>query len=234
MKILNRRKGLSFKIITIIFANVVIINSLILAYIYKVSHDTISDNLKENSKLLTQSTVNEVEKILTAVQKMPINISKIIENGNYSSEDLENILKIGVGSNEEIFGAAIAFEPEYYGKEKEYSVLYAFKDKGKIELSYLTKQDHSFTTLNWYLIPKELQKPIWSEPYFDEGLGNIIMSTYSVPLYKEIAGKKIFIGVLTADISLDWLQDIVSSIKVYETGYAFMVSRNEILPFSLP
>jgi signal transduction histidine kinase/HAMP domain-containing protein len=226
MKLLKRRKGLSFKIITIIFANVVIINSLILAYIYKVSHDTISANLKENSKLLTHSTVNEVEKILTAVQKMPVNISRVIENGNYTSADLVDILKIGVGSNEEIFGAAIAFEPEYRGKEKEYSVLYAFKNKGKVELSYLAKNDYSFTTLDWYLIPKELRKPLWSEPYFDEGLGNIIMSTYSVPLYKKVNGEKKLIGILTADISLDWLQNIVSSIKVYKSGYAFMISKN--------
>ena len=31
---------------------------------------------------------------------------------------------------------------------------------------------------------------MWSEPYFDEGAGNIIMSTYSVPFYQDIKGEK--------------------------------------------
>jgi len=76
------------------------------------------------------------------------------------------------------------------------------------------------------LIPRELKRPLWSEPYYDEGSENIVISTYSVPLYQYVGGKKKFIGILAADLSLEWLQKIVSSIKVYETGYAFMISRN--------
>ncbi|MFA7418369.1 MAG: cache domain-containing protein [Melioribacteraceae bacterium] len=226
MKITSLKKGLSFRIITIIFANVIIITAIIFGYIYKVSHDTISENLKENSKLLTYSTVHEVEKILTAVQKMPNNISKIIETGNYSASELHRILQLEVSSNEEIFGAALSYEPDYKGAEKEHSVVYIYKDKAGLKTSLIAKNDTNFTSLEWYSEPKKLQKPIWSEPYFDKGLGNIVMSTYSVPLYKTIKGKNKFIGVLTADLSLDWLQKIVSSIKVYETGYAFMISRN--------
>ena len=42
-------------------------------------------------------------------------------------------------------------------------------------------------------------KANWSEPYFDEGAGNKLMSTYAVPFYKD--GK--LWGVATADIALD-------------------------------
>ena len=42
-------------------------------------------------------------------------------------------------------------------------------------------------------------KANWSEPYFDEGAGNKLMSTYAVPFYKQ--GK--LWGVATADIALD-------------------------------
>ena len=49
-----------------------------------------------------------------------------------------------------------------------------------------------------------------------------IQSLFTRPM----GNKKKFIGIICASISLDWLQQIVSSIKVYKTGYAFMITRN--------
>jgi sigma-B regulation protein RsbU (phosphoserine phosphatase) len=66
---------------------------------------------------------------------------------------------------------------------------------------------------------------MWSEPYFDEGAGNIIMSTYSVPFYQILKGERKLLGIVTADISLAWLQKIVSSIKIAETGFAFLILK---------
>lgn len=226
MKIWNPKRNLSSKMIIFIFLNVFIITTIIFAYIYKVSHDTIYSNLKESSRLLTLSTVNEVEKILIAVQKVPDNLSKVIEANNFSNSELEKLLRLAVETNNEIYGSAISFEPDYKDPAGKYSTIYIFKDKGEIITDLVNKDDYNSHMMDWYLIPKELQRPLWSEPYFDEGLGNIVMSTYSVPLYKNIEGRRKFIGILTADLSLDFLQEIVSTIKVYETGYAFMISRN--------
>ena len=64
----------------------------------------------------------------------------------------------------------------------------------------------------------------WSEPYFDEGGGNIPMTTCSVPFYGEAGGR--CAGVVMADVSLDWLTELVASIKVLKTGYSFLLSRN--------
>ena len=222
------KRGLSFKMILTIFANVSVITSVIFIYIYIFSRDAIFEHLKENSHLLTHSTVSEVEKILTAVQKIPDNFSKLIVDGNYSAEELQKLLQIAVENNDEIYGAAISFEPDYISAAHKYSTIYISRDlehkTTKAEL--VSKNDNSDQTMDWYLIPKQLGRPLWSEPYYDDGGGNIVMSTYSVPLFKTINGKKQFIGILAADLSLNWLQDIVSSIKIYQTGYAFMISRN--------
>jgi signal transduction histidine kinase len=83
--------------------------------------------------------------------------------------------------------------------------------------------------MDWYQIPKELGHAVWSEPYYDEGGGDIIMSTYSVPFYKTVAGTRRFLGVVTVDVSLQWLQAIISSIHISRTGYAFLISRNGVL-----
>ena len=70
---------------------------------------------------------------------------------------------------------------------------------------------------------------MWSEPYFDEGAGNIIMSTYSVPFYQILKGERKLLGIVTADISLAWLQKMVYSIKIAETGFAFLISKKGTL-----
>jgi signal transduction histidine kinase/HAMP domain-containing protein len=217
--------GLSSKMILLIFTNVFIVIAVVLAYVYKVSHDTIYTNLKENSRLLTLSTANEVEKILYSVQMIPDNFSQIIESENYSIEEIEKLLKISVQNNHEIFGAMIAFEPDYNSPANKYSTIYVAKGDNQVTFEHIGKDNYNDHMMDWYLIPKELGKPLWSEPYYDEGRENVVISTYSVPLYKTINGKKKFIGVLAADLSLEWLQKIVSRIKVYETGYAFMISR---------
>jgi sigma-B regulation protein RsbU (phosphoserine phosphatase) len=64
---------------------------------------------------------------------------------------------------------------------------------------------------------------MWSEPFIDEGGGNVPMLTYSVPLERQ--GK--FIGVVTVDLSLDYfqvLQGWLSEMRVGREGYAFVVS----------
>ena len=44
------------------------------------------------------------------------------------------------------------------------------------------------------------------------------------PFYKTENGIKKFWGIITVDIALDWLDSLVSSIKIYETGFAFVIS----------
>lgn len=220
------KPGLSFKMIVAIFAVVAVITTIIFTYIYKVSHDTILANLKENSKLLTYNTVNQVEKFLGAVQKIPDNLSKIIETGNYSPDQMERFLRLAVETNSEVFGACIAFEPDYKGPGSDYSTIYVYKKNGKVFTDRTGRDNYDDHMMDWYLIPRQLEKPLWSEPYFDEGGGNIVMTTYSVPIFDYSGGKKKFIGILAADLSLEVLQQIVLKIKVYQTGYAYMISKS--------
>ena len=79
---------------------------------------------------------------------------------------------------------------------------------------------------DWYTLPKNSNRPTWSEPYYDEGAGNIFMATYSLPFYKTIDGKRTFQGIVTADISLDWLVKIISSVSTLKSGYSFLISKN--------
>ncbi len=61
-----------------------------------------------------------------------------------------------------------------------------------------------------------LKAPVWTDPYFDEGAGNTIMTTYARPFFErggETAASKVK-GIVTADVSLEWLTNLVYSVQV--------------------
>jgi len=226
MKYQLREKGLAFKLILYIFTSIAVIFCIIFLYNYYISKRILEKNLKLNAESITIAAVLKVEKVLSSVQKITDNYSKIIELSDFSKKELSKILRQEVENNSEIFGAALAFEPFYFDAGQKYYSPYFYRKSGKIDSKYLGNDEYDYFTLDWYQIPKELNRPLWSEPYHDEGGGGLVMTTYSVPIYRDNHGHKQFVGILTADISLDWLQEYMNSIKICKTGYGFMISSN--------
>ncbi len=62
----------------------------------------------------------------------------------------------------------------------------------------------------------------WIEPYIEESNGMMVIS-YVAPIYK--GGK--LLGVVGMDMNFDGFKDLVNSIKLYETGRAFLVDEEE-------
>ena len=70
------------------------------------------------------------------------------------------------------------------------------------------------------------ERSVWNEPYFDEDGGRVVMTTYSCPMFKrrsDGSGEKI-VAVVSAEVSLAALNDLVNSQKVYESGFCFVLS----------
>lgn len=221
--------GLAFKLIVFILTSTTIIFVVAFVYNYHYSKKTLLKNIEENARNLTLSTVYKIETVLRAIEEVPFNIASIIEKYPYQQEDLLKLVQSTVANNPEIFGSTFAFEPYTFNPTLLYFAPYYYRNNGKITLTFLGSDSYRYFYLDWYQIPKEVDSPVWNEPFYDEGGGNIIMSTYSVPFYKKVDGKRKFRGVATADISLMWLKDIVSSVKIYQTGYAFLISQNGVM-----
>jgi len=100
---------------------------------------------------------------------------------------------------------------------------YAFQSHGQeMRVTSLADEAYDYRNQEWYVKPIELGGGYWSEPYFDEGGGNILMTTYSVPVYDK-RGR--IAGVYTADLSLEWLTELVGSVNVYPNAFSVVVSR---------
>ncbi len=221
------KRGLAFKIASCTLLGTACIFFAVFFYNYTISHKVVLKSVRDNTRYLTHATVNKIETTLMGVEKAPLLLRESLQTQTHSREALvlwmENILN----TNPEIFGTIIAFEPFHFDPDSFYYAPYVCRLNGRLQASDAQRAFNYFYT-DWYLIPKELKKPVWTEPYFDAGGGDILMTTFSVPFYQMVYGKKIFDGVVTADLSLEWLQHIVSSINIYHSGYAFLISHSGV------
>jgi len=224
-----KNRGLAFKLMVFILASSACIFSAAFSYNYYSSKKTVIRDVEENARNLARSTVYRIESVLQGVEKVPVNMASVIGRYPYGVVDIFHLVQSAVANNPEVYGSIIAYEPYNYEPDTEYFAPYCYRgSNGSIKSEVLGGEDYRYFVMDWYQIPKLLKEVVWSEPYYDEGGGNIIMATVSVPFYKEADGEKDFQGIVTADISLSWLTEIVSSVTIHRTGYAFVITRNGV------
>ncbi len=224
-----KNRGLAFKLIVFTLSGTMAVLLAAFAYFYLSSKDSMMQYAEENARNLTHSTVYQIERVLVGVAKVPLNYASLLSARNFEAEDIARLVERMVSANPEIYGAAIAFEPNAFAAGVHYFAPYCCrKHDGQLMNVMLGDVSYDYFTMDWYQIPKELNQAAWTEPYYDEGGGNMIMASFSVPFYKGRDGEKRFQGVVTANIALNGLQEIVSAIRLYRSGYAFLISRNGV------
>lgn len=221
-----KNKRIAFKLTFYILLSCIVIFFLIFGYNYFFSLKLITKSIEENAKNLTLIETERIESEVLSIEKIPQSIAYILENIKLENFEIINLLKTAVRNNPEIFGMSICYEPYAFKKDLKFFAPYFYMRDNVLKKSNDEKFNYFY--MDWYQISKELNKPVWSEPYFDNEGGYVMMSTYSVPFYKTINGTRKFIGLVTADVSLSNLQTFVSSIKVANTGYGFVISANGV------
>ncbi|MDQ1336387.1 MAG: phosphoserine phosphatase RsbU/P [Thermodesulfobacteriota bacterium] len=221
-----KNRGIAFRLVFLILISDAAIFVCIFGYNYRVSRQIIEKDIRANARNLVMATVNRIDTALLPVEKIPENLAYFLENSPpLAEEELKGLLRAIVENNPDIYGAAIAFEPRAFGRDTRCQAPYYCKSGDSLRFTCLGSDSYRYFLWDWYRIPQETRHPVWSEPYYDRGGGDIVMATYSVPFYQTVSGERRFMGVVTADISLSWLTDIISSIKTAESGYAFLVSK---------
>ncbi len=126
-----------------------------------------------------------------------------------------------VRDNPVVVGSTLALVPGYSAKYP-LCAPYAARKGDDIEVLSLATEEYDYPSQEWFTKPLELGLGYWSEPYIDTGGGDILMTTYSVPVTDK-AGR--IAAVLTADISLDWLTQLVGGVEVYPNAFSVVLSR---------
>ncbi|MFH1136524.1 MAG: SpoIIE family protein phosphatase [Pseudomonadota bacterium] len=225
-----RGVSLAIKMTLLVMGGVVLVFALILGDSYLSSRRIILKQAEGNARNLANAMAYRIEQEFRAIAKVPGDMAVFLEIATWDKTVLHNLIKQMVANNKEVFGSAAAFEPFALDRFVKAQSPYYYKSESGIKSAQLGTADYDYFQWDWYQIPRELGRPVWSEPYLDAEVSGALMSTYSAPFFwPEKAGQPRRVrGIITADISLVWLTELISSIKAGQTGYGFIISHNGV------
>lgn len=187
------------------------------------SHSIVVRESERTVSQILNATALDIEKSLESAEIVAKNVSWLAMECLDNPDQLYYLTKQAVLRNPTVVGCAIALRPEYY-QGKHYFAPYTYRATGSDTVTsiQLGTDAYDYFCMDWYLIPSLLKEPVWSEPYYDEGGIDEMISTYGFPMLDE---KGEVLGVVTADVSLAWLSSKMDEIKPYENSNTMLVSR---------
>lgn len=193
------------------------------------SYQQVAKNAERSSRALAQAHAAKLEVLLREAQKIPEMMAVQLEEGDFDTE--EKLLRYMRGVVEKnhthIYGSCVAFKPFGFSADMSGYAPYYYWTKEGLKFEQLAKPEYNYFQWEWYRRPRDAGRAVWSEPYFDDGGGQTLMITYSVPFKRD----DVFHGIVTIDIALDELLGQVKRIAQDEEamlgagGYAFIISK---------
>ena len=193
-------------------------------YGYRYSKALLIDGAEKEATLLTRQTIARLENVINPAEVLPQTLADAMETRNLGIDQVIGIARTFVSNDPAVFGSCLAMEPGGYLKDQRWYATYLFEKDHQITIRNIGNKEYDYFTMDWYRLPKLLNRPVWTEPYFDKGGGDVLMCTYSTPFYVKKKETRQFGGVITMDISLLALERTVKQIKLFKTGYGFLVS----------
>lgn len=224
--ILNSNKSLAYRVVLYVLMFCMATFILTIGFFYFYSKSSITRMTKDNAELITQNTAQDVGQIFLGVEKILANHICSFYEHKMNPDSLHHLTEMITKTNPEILASALAFEPYYFESKGRYFCPYSCRKEDRIDNTFLGGKDYEYFYMDWYQVPTTIEEPYWSEPYFDEGASEKLITTYSVPLFETTDEGRRAIGVFTVDLSLDWLTEKVSAVKILESGYATVLTKN--------
>ncbi|MEK5484757.1 MULTISPECIES: methyl-accepting chemotaxis protein [Lysinibacillus] len=175
------------------------------------------------------------KKANTALQTTKQIIESMQKNNALSSKGVLDIMENNLANNDDLLGVGAIFEQgsimldanaeaTLVDSKKRFGP-YLSKDDNKISTTLIEGVDDKSVS-EWYWVPKEDGRAVLTEPYdYNVNGKNVLMTTISVPLVNASGS---FFGVLTADVSIDFLNGLTESVAP-EGGYAGIITNKGVL-----
>ena len=103
-----------------------------------------------------------------------------------------------------------------------YRILYGSRQGGVVRVADRANPAADYLD-DWFYLPYYLRQPVWSEPYYDQD-AQTLMVTYSVP----VMHKGRVVAVLTGDLTLAWIRQLLDGLPLGKGGTAVLLSAEGV------
>ena len=183
-------------------------------------HKTVERLIDREMNAIYLCIRNKLAKVETTVDNMAWVMADALDEPEWMYDLTQRMVK----HNPSFWGSGIAFVPNYYPDKGKFFEPYAVRrGQDSIVSMQLGKSGEDHTQDEYFRVPATQGKAHWSEPYQDMVGAKKIITTYGVPIRDEKGG---IAAVVYADISLDWLNEVMEESKVYKSTQRFLVTGN--------
>ena len=168
--------------------------------------------------------------ISKAAKMSEITAGFISQVPDLKEEQVFGVVRDLVSGNSRIYGAALAFEPGMFKSGDSLFCPYAYRSPEGVITKNIDKDVYDWygdEKWQWWHQSKKIGKGGWTDPYFDEGGGDVLMMTYSTPFYKN----KKFFGVATVDIDLETLHEDIGQ-KIVGDREFYVLAADGVIMYS--
>ena len=215
-----RRLSIGPRLVLLLLAGAGAVLWAVVGYSARASRRILEEELQVKARAIAVATAGRITDASQSVERTVDTLALSLETLSPADDRLAPLLREAVRRNSDLFGSAVARVPDKPAAAPHY-VPYVYRAKEGLAVRDLATPSYDVGHRDWYRQPLDRRRPVWSEPYLDEGGGEILMATYSVPVLSRDGSVR---AIVTGDVSLGFLTELLSSLPVGEAGYAFLIS----------
>lgn len=216
-------KTIKFKMLGLIIPVITLAIIILNVYSIHVSKNIVGQQIQGTMSSELSGQMNSITKDLETVSQTAESIADTV-SATYKETTLseyENMLSNLIYNNDMVLGSGIWFEPNVYDAGQKFVGPYIYKDGTSAKTTYdYSTQEYNYFGYDWYTQAISKDETIITDPYFDEVSG-LVMSSCATPILGS-DGKAI--GVITVDIELTSIQNLVNSIQIGKNGRAILLN----------
>jgi len=207
---------------------------------YQQSFQSTKERYMDKIGLLTFKCATQINNELYGISELLHNTVETLELENDKTlDDVRESLVNALTSNQYVYGIGIALNNDYYHKGEEEIFLYEHKPVDSLSTNIkeiiIDKSNYNsypYHNKEWWSYSATIFEPNWTLPYYDKGLGNVLMITYTIPVF--IDGR--FAGVAGIDVNIKALKNIVTKASIrskviFERTQIFILSKDSTIVF---
>ena len=228
INIINRiRRKLSLKLTFGIMLFLIAIFVVSLGILFMRSRQLVREEAMERAEQELDNLVMRVNGMMNEVETATMTARWHLTDDNLQPDSLLNFARRIVAMNPNFDGCSISTEPNYFPQIGRYFSVYAYH-KGDSVVSK-TEDPYEYFDKVYYKTPLLLGKPSWVEAYAEDVNGVVsgnfddLIVSFGVPIRNS---KRETIGVISTDLSMPWLSQVISAYKPYPNAYSVMLGAD--------
>lgn len=219
---MNKFKSIRTKMLVSVLAVVSIAMIFMAVTSISSSRNIINDEIQKQMDAALEMNAEKISSAFDKVKSITSTVAYSVSSnyGEASLDEYESIMSHAIYETNLAIGGGIWFEPYLYDPNEKYVGPYAYKDGDTPVVTYqYSNAEYNYFSYDWYQNAFQNEGAAISDPFNDEALG--LMTTCAV---KTVDKNGNTIGAVSLDLTLEEVDDLITSIQIGKAGHAFLLN----------